>query len=394
MAVLLRFGSIFSIASKRLLAQWRLSLLIIAGLTVAVSLALSVPLYADAVYGRTLSRALLEQNKGGDKYPPFAVLFRQLASGSRPAKWATVQAVDTYLGKPTPGEQGPGRAASAYFGLPEKQRVRFLRSDQLSLFPAGTTADRFTLRNRLGVTTVGAAQGFDEHVTLTEGRYPAVKPVASEPFEVLVSTDQATKQGFQVDETYLLADPIGGASGTPLLIPVRIAGIWQPRDPDDEYWFYKPWALTDTFMVPDETYVDQLVPLMRDPVKVAVWYIVLDGSGVTATGAAALRDRIQGVSAEAAGLMPGLTLTVSPLDALARFETASTLLTVQLLAFSVPILALILAFIALVAGLTMGEQRNEIAVLRSRAPRPGRFSASARFRRSSSTLLPSPWPGL
>ena len=361
MRILLRFGSILTIAVKRLLAQWRLTLLTILGLTVAVSLALSVPLYADAVYGRTLSRALLDQNKQGDAYPPFAILFRQLASGSRPAKWATVQAVDAYL-----GQQAPDGQVGAQFGLPAKQRVRFLRSDMLSLYPADTTAERFTLRNRLGIMTIGAAQRFEDHVTLTEGRFPAAKAPAGQPIDVLVSAEQATKLGLQIDETYLLAHPDNGAGGTPLLIPVRIAGIWTARDPADEYWFYKPWALMDTFMVPDATYTEQLVPLMRDPVQVAVWYVVLDGSRVTASDAGMLAQRIRGVAAEVAGLMPGLTLTVSPLDALARFERAATLLTIQLLAFSVPILGLILVFIALVAGLTVGEQRNEIAVLRSR----------------------------
>ncbi len=98
MAFLLRLGSMLTIATKRVLAQWRLTLLTIAGLTVAIALALSVPLYADAVYGRTLTRALLDQAKQGDPYPPFAILFRQLASGSRPAKWPAVQAVDAYPG--------------------------------------------------------------------------------------------------------------------------------------------------------------------------------------------------------------------------------------------------------------------------------------------------------
>ena len=38
----------------------------------------------------------------------------------------------------------------------------------------------------------------------------------------------------------------------------------------------------------------------------------------------------------------------------------------MLYAFSIPILGLILVFISLVANLTVGQQRNEIAVLRSR----------------------------
>ena len=38
MAFLLRLGSMLTIATKRVLAQWRLTLLTIAGLTVAIAL--------------------------------------------------------------------------------------------------------------------------------------------------------------------------------------------------------------------------------------------------------------------------------------------------------------------------------------------------------------------
>jgi putative ABC transport system permease protein len=72
------------------------------------------------------------------------------------------------------------------------------------------------------------------------------------------------------------------------------------------------------------------------------------------------------VSQRAAQFLPGLTLDVSPAKALLKYETAASLLTILLYAFSVPIIGLILAFITLVVGLTVGRQRNEIAVLRSR----------------------------
>ena len=58
--------------------------------------------------------------------------------------------------------------------------------------------------------TIGAAQGFEDHVTLTEGRLPAVTAPVGQPFEVLVSAEQAAKLGYQVDETYLLVGETGG----------------------------------------------------------------------------------------------------------------------------------------------------------------------------------------
>ena len=54
------------------------------------------------------------------------------------------------------------------------------------------------------------------------------------------------------------------------------------------------------------------------------------------------------------------------MDALQRYQKNAPYLTFLLYAFSVPILGLILAFIGLVTGLFVGQQRGEMAILRSR----------------------------
>ena len=59
-------------------------------------------------------------------------------------------------------------------------------------------------------------------------------------------------------------------------------------------------------------------------------------------------------------------MIASPLEALARYQDNAPTLTYLLFAFSVPILSLILAFIGLVAGLFVNQQRGEMAILRSR----------------------------
>ncbi len=78
------------------------------------------------------------------------------------------------------------------------------------------------------------------------------------------------------------------------------------------------------------------------------------------------RARIQTVENRVDTLLPQTTLIASPLEALARYQDNAPALTYLLFAFSVPILSLILAFIGLVAGLFVNQQRGEMAILRSR----------------------------
>jgi putative ABC transport system permease protein len=357
MNLLLRLGAIFVIAVKRLLAQWRLATLTALGLTVATAMAISVPLYADAVYGRTLSRTMLDTSQTGEVYPPYAFLFRKLANGGQPARWENIQAVDAYMNGPVKTD----------LGLPKKLGVRFVRTENLWLFPANTASSYLTPRNQLGIFSVGAASDLENHVKIVEGHFPAAAPKADgTPLEVLFSKDEATKLGLHVGEYYTLYHYQLGPGNTPVQIPLRVAGIWEPMDAQEDYWFYKPWALGEVTFVPEATFTGQILPLLQNPVSVAVWYLVMDGSGVRSGDAGALARRTDAVTQKATALLPGLTITLSPVEALRKYEKAASLLTILLYAFSVPIIALLLAFITLVIGLRVSQQRSEIAVLRSR----------------------------
>ena len=349
--------AVFTISLKRLFAQRRLALLTTLGLTVAVALTLSVPLYADAIYGRTLGGMLLDREAKSEYRPPFAMLFRHIASPGLPAEWANIQAADRYFSV----------GAASDLGLPCNLRVRFLKTGYLGLFPSGTDTEYFTIRNQLGLVNIGAAGAFADHVAMIEGRFPDTEAALDgNPIEVAASEDMASRTGLQVGETYVLFDNEMGPGRSPVQIPVRISGVWRPLDEQDEYWFYQPWALADVFMVPESVFTSTIMPYLRDPISLSLWYLVFDGSGVRPTDAQSYLTRISGVSQQAAQLVPGIMLAHSPADVLARYEKAATVLTVLLYAFSVPILGLILAFIALVVKLTVGQQRNEIAVLRSR----------------------------
>ncbi|HEX9384733.1 MAG TPA: FtsX-like permease family protein, partial [Anaerolineales bacterium] len=74
----------------------------------------------------------------------------------------------------------------------------------------------------------------------------------------------------------------------------------------------------------------------------------------------------QTIQSRANTFLPKTALIASPLEALARYQENAPKLTYLLFAFSVPILSLILAFIGLVAGLFVNQQRGEMAILRSR----------------------------
>lgn len=58
MQLIMRIWAVFVVAAKRLLAQRWLAFATVLGLVMSVALALSIPLYADAVYYRVLRQEI------------------------------------------------------------------------------------------------------------------------------------------------------------------------------------------------------------------------------------------------------------------------------------------------------------------------------------------------
>jgi len=358
MGILLRIWAIFIVATKRLLSQRWLALGTALGLVTSVALAVSIPLYADAVYYRLLR----EELSGGSPeetvvHPPFAFMFRYLGAWSTPVEWEDVEPVDAYLSGP----------AGSALGLPQKFMVRYFKTDNFQIFPQEDIA-YVDIKDPLAWTSFAFASDIENHITILEGSFPAVAPSSqNSTVEVLVSESLALELGLQVGETYIAFARRETQEGKRTIqISARISGVWKATDPDEEFWFYRPEALDDVMLVPEETFLGRFSPYMDDEVYMGLWYLVMDGSDVHATDAAPLLSRITAVRQQASALLPDTRLDVSPVGALQQYWRAAGLLTLLLYAFSIPIIGLILAFIGLVVGLSVGRQRNEIAVLRSR----------------------------
>jgi putative ABC transport system permease protein len=134
----------------------------------------------------------------------------------------------------------------------------------------------------------------------------------------------------------------------------------------EDYWIFNPFNLKESLIVPEGSFAGRVSNILPDEIYSSIWYLVLDGSDVHASDAKSLLARINFVQRELNNLLPDTKLSDSPQDALIEYRESSSLLTILLYAFAVPIIGLILAFIGLVASLSIERQRNEIAVLRSR----------------------------
>ncbi len=348
--------SIVVIAARRLWAARWLSLASVVGLIAVVALALSVPLYADAVYHRVLLSNLAdaEIDQQGIRRPPFTFMFRYSGKFDGAIDWPNIAASDRYLIEDAPGA----------IGLPRKMLVRSFETQLGQLFPVTDTA-YLGQREPLIWTSFATINDLPEHIRMVDGRLPNLSVPAEPGVEVIVSRALADKLGLQVGEEFLhFLKPIG--KGDPSQLRVHLTGIWIPVDAADPYWFNHPESFNETLLTTEDVYRESLAPRFNGEIFLAVWYMLFDGTSVRAEMAPNLLERIQQLNLRASTLLPRLKLEISPAEALADYQAASRLLSVQLLAISVPSLLLMFAYTLLVAGLTVAGRHNEIAVLRSR----------------------------
>jgi putative ABC transport system permease protein len=343
-------GAVFRFAVRRLAAQPGLTLANLLGLTCAIMLVVSIPIYVDATFHRML-RQELDTGANMQGLPPFAFMFHYVGSWAGARAWPEVAAADAYLSGPATDE----------LGLAPELTIRSLKTDRFHLFPDTADPTR-SLRGRLGTVSLGAITGLRDHVSLVAGAFPA--PAATfqgGPLEALVSEALANRVGLDVGETYIVFDN----EGPTIQIPVRVAGIWVATDPGEPFWFTRPETWQDVFLVPEATFLGALHERIEQPISEAVWYLIVDGSGVRTGNATAVEAAIGRMQMQVANLLPK-TLVSSPLPALQRYQRAARQLMTQLYVFSLPLLSMDLLFVGLVAGMTAAGRRNEVAILRSR----------------------------
>lgn len=339
-------------ALRRLRANAGLALCALVATTAAVALAVSIPVYAEAANLRLLQNEIRKQEQRAGR-SPFALLFRYVGSWNGPMEWERVEPVDEYL-------QGAG---IGFLGLPLEGLARHVRTGELRLFvPPSSTQGEQALKN----VTLGFLGGMDDALEIVDGSPPRPAKDLSQPVEVLISYSLADQVGINVGDEFRV---VGSSGSAMVAIPIRIAGLWKPRDAAAAAWFFPPDAFHDVILLPEASWSGPVAGALKGEVGQVLWFARLSGAGISTTTAAPLLGRIEAVRAQVAGVVAGLRLEQSPADALTRYQQESAALTRQLLVLGAPILALVLYFVALVAALLVNRQRGEIALLKTRGVR-------------------------
>jgi putative ABC transport system permease protein len=327
----------FLMALERLWQQRWLVLWALVGLTAATTLALSLPLYSDAV-NTTLLNARLDS-------VPYAFRFRYLGAWKGNISPADVQAA-------TANTTG---AFPEMVALPTSAEVEYVRT--------GAYRATLTRGNKpLTPLSLGTLEGIEPSITLTAGKWPVdVGSIpAGDPIPALAPETMLYTMGMQVGDVIQI-QPAGGDP-----IRVKIAAQWRASNAKDPIWnFYPPKAFDAVLLLPSEQLYSAIAKVQK-PIEEAAWYLVFNGAGIRTADIGPLLGRITDGQRLIDAALPGIRTEISPVEGLIRFNDDARQLTVQLAVLILPVAGLVLYFVSLVAGLLVARQNQEDVTLRSR----------------------------
>ena len=371
-----RLLALFRVALHRVWANRWLSAAELAGAVAVIGLALTAPMYADAVYHRIMTHDLGLSGPAGTRLPAFAFLFRYVFYMQQPVRLADVLPADRFVSQELP----------ARLQLPGSDLVRYFQTNNFRLYAVRDDGSYDSDEEPLLRIPLTSITHFGDHVDLIEGQPPDDAPPAelvatessatplpdggstTKSVQVLISKALADRVGIQVGDHYVAVS--GQVDARAVRVPVVIAGVWAPRDSSEVYWFYRPDLLNDMLIVPEGAFTRDVAPSFEKELAEVVWYANFDGSGVRVWNVPSLIDRIGAVVTRAGAEELNLSVSASPLSRLQTYRTDSLALMGQLYTFSLPLFVLAFAFVLLAAGLRANSLRNEAAVMRSRGASP------------------------
>jgi putative ABC transport system permease protein len=338
-----RTWSIVRLAFKRLFAQRGLALATAIGLIAALGLVMSVPLYTDAVYFRLLRESLIGESKS-IQGTPLSFRFRYVGARDGTLEWDNLQAIDSYLSS----------QAFKTLGLPQYDFTHHYKTEIYQVFIPNSQDD---LNQWITWVSFGTLNNLDQHIKLVDGSFPQVAAFSADSIiEALIYQDVAERYKWQIGDEFIAKH--GNSS-----IPFRISGFWMPTDPLEKFWSA---PLEELAIVPEATFSSRIGSYLKGEIYLGIWQTVADGGSLHVGDIAPLLKRIETLEQQAGSALPKIVLDDSPVKNLKDYQKGVPGLTFLLFAYSVPIVVLLLAFIGLVVGLYVDQQRNQIAVLRSR----------------------------
>ncbi len=217
--------------------------------------------------------------------------------------------------------------------------------------------------------------GFEEHSTLTQGRWPVSRSLQDladdQAIEIVLGSESSRQLSYLVgDEIFLV--PSRASSDR---IPFEVVGVANPIDADEEYWmdntgYFELGSVGESVVVPiymtEDDFFQGIGARYTTLVGDFGFFLFLDAGYLTVGNAKEVKQQIVGLETDLNKKYPR-TLVLTRLGlTVEEFDRALTLARIPLLLYLSLVVVVVLYFLALITGTLGRSQAEEAGLLRSR----------------------------
>lgn len=325
--------------------RW-LTLSTLAGLTMAVAFATSIPMYADGALKRVVAESLQEKSTG---LPAGSLLMRYQSTPGQPTDLASLAALETYIQNTVPEDIG-----FVYDTYLKNYSIR--SSDVTPEDPTTVDAGRNRQFSLVTMTDLPSK------VEIVQGKMFSEDAGDGQLIEAVMLEEAMYRNDVHIGDVFHY--PVYG--GLNLTLRVKIVGAYNPIDANDTYWYQGLEGLLGTLQVSEATFQKVLMEKMNIPLHNGSWYYAFDLSEVQTSQLSPLGRTLNRLNIELYQRLKDTRVEISFASTLSEFKQQSLQLQTLLFTLAAPMIAMVFFFIAMNARQSLDKQRSDIAVLRSR----------------------------
>ena len=360
MMPMIRFAYVMAV--RRAVSSWRLEAVLFGGILLAVALMASGVIFSDLLSNASLRHELLQA-------PPKEVNISMRSFSSQDEPATTVGRRSVYQQRLEFAQENVAEPFAPY--LEGQSQVL----DTATFYFEGHS--QLELKNDIRPRgSIFYMTGFGpERVRLTQGSWPGeanANAPPGTPLDVAVDGLGLELLGLEVGQ---VMGVFPAASFTdPPTMPVRISGVFERNDPDDEFWY----GVESDFSVKNERWT--IIPLFTSEQAIenrvlgeyptlytnVSWYYYLNRDGLRAADVDDLRVAILQVEHDIEFKLKNSSSSIRLDNLLDDFDEQLLLARVPLFLVVFLITGILLYYLALMAGLIVRSRSSEIAMLKSR----------------------------
>lgn len=344
--------TILWVTVKRIINNRGLTIAILCGLVLAVSMMAAIPIYSSGSLHASFVKAWLQVDSFR---PPFTVIMSHRSSQTKESVTsADLLQMERYV----------DRALNQMVGDAPKSRSTFARIGSLFFLPRDADSPNLASPR----ADLAQMSNLQELAEIIDGRWYQARD--DQTVEVVVDETTLEKMELVVGDKYtcwyrLRSDTENNVSYY-LPIPVEIVGLFRPKPGyTTEHWIYPPPYIDRLFANPA---IFEAALLANDQVRLDNFdlHYVFEYENVRVDQLDQYIGELQNIEARAASIAPGTKYWLSPLEFFQDFHQRAQTINFFLVALAATTIGMILYYITLIAGLTVEHRHKEIVVLYSR----------------------------